>query len=262
MNATWLIASGKGGVGKSSLACALALHLARGNNRVLLIDADVGLRGLDLLLGLQDQVFYELADCLQHQCALQDAMVRHPSVPNLSLLAAGQFARPRDFAPKDLRKILQTLKNRFDIILIDGPAGIGRGLKNFLGACDAYIVVATPDPVCLRDAQTVENLILQQTHQHPYLLLNRFDRGLAADEMIQMPEQTAQTLDMPLLGVVEESQQVYAAMLRNETMATCGDVRVQNEIGRIASRMLGLDAPMADLRLSRWERFTHWLDKR
>ena len=117
-----LIASGKGGVGKSSLAAAMAVILARRGLRTLLIDADVGLRCLDLMLGMQDKVLYELSDCLERRCTLDEALTRHPEYPLLQLMVGGQDARPRDFDIMDLQRVMNTLSRRFDVILIDGPA--------------------------------------------------------------------------------------------------------------------------------------------
>lgn len=235
-----MIASGKGGVGKSTIASSMAVSLARRGLRCLLLDADVGLRNLDLMMGVQDRVFYELSDCLNRRCSLDEAVVAHGSFPLLHLMMAGQEAKPKDFNQKDLTRIAKTLKRRYDIILVDAPAGIGRGVKNFISHCDQFILAATPDDVCLRDTEKIARIIMEATGEHPYLVINRYDRRLARQGVIADPKHTALALDLPLLGVIDQSESVYRAMLAGNTIPEGADAPVVRALESICDRLLGV----------------------
>lgn len=251
MSKAWMMASGKGGVGKSSLAAGLAMVLARRQQHVLLVDADVGLRSLDLMLGMQDKVLYELKDCLDHVCALEETMVAHPRYPLLSLMSAGQSAKPRDFDRPELAEIMAQLRMRFDVIIVDGPAGIGKSLKSFAAVVDEVIVVATADEVSRRDAEKTGNLVRTQTGKTPFLLLNRISPGLIAAGTLLPPDHIAALLDLPLLGAIPDHARVYPAMLAGRTMAECGAAAVASALRSAAGRMLGEDVPHREYRKNR-----------
>lgn len=234
-----LFASGKGGVGKSTISAALAMALARNGLRCLLIDGDIGLRSLDLMLGVQDKVMFEMADCLQRRCTLDDAILIHPEQPHLHLLVGGQEAKPKEFAEKDLRRMLRTLKQRYDYLLIDGPAGLGRGLKNFAKHADRLVLVATADEVCLRDTEKTARVLRQWTGLRPDLLLNRYDERLLRQGLVGIPQGIADALDLALLGVIPRSDAVYAAMLQGKTLLDAEDTQPQQALYRAAASLSG-----------------------
>ncbi len=235
-----LFASGKGGVGKSTIAAALAVALATRGRRVLLLDGDLGLRSLDLILGLQDASLYELADCLERRCTLEEATVPHKEYPSLHLLSGGQQARPKDFAAKDLARVLRTLKKRYDYLLVDGPAGIGRGFKSLLAVADHVVLVATPDNVCLRDTEKVAGIVMQKKDLHPDLVINRYPWELRWSGKIPGPQDIALGLDLPLLGVIPQRESVYIEQMAGITMAQSADMEIADAINRAAERLLGL----------------------
>lgn len=241
-----MFASGKGGVGKSSISAALAVSFARRQLRTVLIDADIGLRSLDLMLGMQDRIFYELTDCMNRQCTLDEALVMHPQYPLMHLLVGGQDARSKDIQAKDLARVMKTLKNRYDLLLIDCPAGIGRGIKNFVGLADRYVLVATPDDICLRDTEKTGKIIFEETGKHPDLLLNRYDWSLMHQGMISGPRVLATAMDMPLLGTLEQSPGVYRGMLTGKTIAELKGDPAAEAIERIAQRLLGMNVPFTE----------------
>ena len=246
MGTVIMFASGKGGVGKSSISAALAVSFARRQLRTALIDADVGLRSLDLMLGMQDKILYELTDCLKRRCTLDEALVMHPQYPLMHLLVGGQDARPKDIQTKDLARVLKTLKSRYDLLLIDCPAGIGRGIKNFVGLADRYVLVATPDDICLRDTEKTARIILEETGKHPDLLLNRYDWELMHQGLISRPQALATAMDMPLLGTLGQSAAIYRGMLAGKTMAELKSDPSAAAIERIAQRLLGMNVPHVD----------------
>lgn len=239
MGKIWLIASGKGGVGKSLAAAGLAVYFANKALKTLIVDADAGLRNQDLILGLENKVLYELNDFILKRCTLEDAMVSHDMYPNLHLLACGQNAEPSDFNNNELNEIFSSIKKQFDIIIIDAPTGIGRGLKNFISLSDECMLIATSDAVCLRDTEKTANILFSIKHQQPYLVINKLEPD--AD---QKPSQIAMALDMKLLGAIPFSKRFHSAMSEGESVLNCKDKNVLFAFYNIASRMQGIYIPL------------------
>lgn len=261
MGKSFLFISGKGGVGKSTLASALAITAAKMGKRVAVIDGDIGLRSLDLLLGLQDKVLYDMADLVSRRCRLDQILIWHSDFPSLCLIVGGQQAKPKDFKKQDLQKIIKTLQKRFDYILVDGPAGLGRGMRNFCDLVDEVVVVATPDPVAIRSAEKLASQ-LYSTGTRPQLLLNRVDveRVLAGE--LQQPQSLALSLDLPLAGVLEENASVYTALLQGKTAAQAGDEALNKALQDILQRLDGKDCPIPEykkVRPTTFQRFLNWL---
>lgn len=251
-----MFASGKGGVGKSSLSSALAYSMASRGLRTLLVDADFGLRSLDLMLGMQDKVLYELSDCLKRRCSLQDALLAHPEQPLLKLLVGGQQTKPKDFEARDLAKMLKTLSPSFDVILVDGPAGLGRGIKLFYDIAKAWVLVATPDNVCLRATEKTAQMLMQQGAERPWLLINRLDAKLLKSGELSRPEDLALALDLPLLGTIPQSEEAYRLLLKGKSLTQAEDQALSGAIDKATDRLLGLEQPQPAVQpLSAWQRF-------
>ena len=240
------IMSGKGGVGKSTLCASLAEYYARKGKRVVLLDGDIGQRCEDLMLNMQDRVVYDLGDVADKTCKLEEAVLAHPALPGLSLLAAPQIMNPSDMKHKAMDKIITRLSEQADILLLDAPAGIGKGLRLLLGSTAEPVIVATPDDVSIRDAERLSALLAEKEEPHPSLVLNRVRPLWVRRGLIPPPDQLALTLDMPLMGVIPESQKIYKALLRHETALNCGDGKVEKAIEVIAARLLGADAPLPE----------------
>ena len=261
MAVTYLFASGKGGVGKTTLAASLGLQLARSGSSVVLVDADIGLRGLDALLNLENQVMYDLVDVIRKDCALSQALLPMDSCPHLHLLPAAQFAQARDVSAKALRKLLRNLRRDYDYILIDCPDGVERGFRNVAGTrvCRPLIVV-TPDDLCLRDAERVLQLLREHPDDpEPRLLVNRLRNDLVRSGEMYSAETISQTLDCPLLGEIPEDEAVYRAQLRHQPLLDF-DCEARNAIARIAQRLKGRQVPLPAIgqrRMTLRERFLH-----
>jgi len=246
MSKVYCFASGKGGVGKSTLSANLAVLLAQRGRSVVLIDCDIGLRALDLFLGVESQIVYDLMDVVRGSCLLSEALLPVPSLPLLRLLPAGQFSRARDLDPKKLKKILNLLRDENDFIFLDCPAGLERGLRNVLNAnIDEAILVTTPDDLCLRDAEQVVSLLDRKDLPRPRLIVNRLQPDLIRAGEMMSAQVIASSLDLPLLGEIPDDPAVYRAQLRRHPFVSYqSDAR--DALTRIASRLDGKDEPFPD----------------
>ncbi len=241
MGRIFAIMSGKGGVGKSTLATALAECYAKQNMRTVLLDGDVGLRCADLMLGMQDRIIYDLGDLADKSCPLEQAMIRHPKLASLFLVAAPQMISASDLKRKEMGRIITKLSDNADVLIIDAPAGIGRGLKNLLGAAAEPVIVATPDDVCLRDAERLNLLLTQQEEPRAVVAVNRVNKKLVRLGEMRAPAQFAAILDMPLIGAVPDSPKVYRALLHHRGALHSGDSNVVKAIENMAARLMGND---------------------
>lgn len=245
MTGCYAIASGKGGVGKSTVTANLGACLARVGRRVVIVDADLGLRSQDALLGLENRVVYDLLDLTRGTCETEQALLPVEAWRGLFLLPAAQFARAKELSPKAFRKVLATLRATCDTVLIDCPAGIERGLRNVLNAGGeeiAPILVATPDDVSLRSAERAFQLMETRGAQRPRLIVNRLNAELIRTHEMMTAQTAAQVLDLPLLGEIPEDPQVYRAQLQHK-LALQYDCEAARAIRRIAERMEGKIVP-------------------
>lgn len=255
MSRIFTIMSGKGGVGKSTLASALAAYYARRGMKCTLLDGDIGLRCADLMLGVQDSVIFDLGDLCGDGCTLEQALLPCPNEPNLTLLAAPQMMKASEFKAREISAVVRRIEKTQDVILLDAPAGVGRGLKNLLGAESTPVIVATPDDVCVRDAERLGMLLTEREKPHPGIVFNRVDRRLVHRGEMLPPKVLAETLDMPLTGILPESPAVYRALLKRRNPLDCGDPQFTSAVENIASRLLGADIPLPDYRPSALMRF-------
>jgi len=241
MSTSWIIASGKGGVGKSTITASLGAAMAREGRKVCIIDADIGLRDQDVLLGLENRIVFDLLDAANGVCTLEQALISPEGTSRLSLLPASQFARAKELEPKAFRKMLTKLKDMFDVILIDCPAGIERGVRGLMNAeIDESVIICTPDDVCIRNAERTASVMEKKGLPRPQLIVNRLSPELIREGEMYTAATVATTLDLPLLGEVPEDQAVYRATLRRITPMDI-DCEARRALTRIAWRMLGSD---------------------
>ena len=244
MNCCYAVLSGKGGVGKTTVTANLGAALAQQGSRVVLIDADIGLRSLDALLSMENRVVYDLIDVARGDCSLSQALIPCESVPGLFLLPAAQFERAKALSPKQLTLIIEDLRQRFDEILIDCPAGIERGLRNVLNAgMDETLLVVTPDDISVRSAERALQLIDAKQAPRPRLIVNQLDTVLIHRREMMSAATVAAVLDLPLLGEIPADQTVYRAMLRHSLLLRY-DCEASRAFRRIAARLRGTKVPL------------------
>jgi septum site-determining protein MinD len=241
-----VITSGKGGTGKTSLTSGLAVALARAGQRTLCIDCDVGLRNLDLSLGMTDAALMDFSDVIEGRCGLDQALTPHPTIPGLSLLTA-PLTLSTDF-PKDrgLGDLLQEAREKSDYILIDSPAGLGAGFQLAVQHADRAIVVAVSDPASLRDAQQVVSKLaaIQTIH----LVVNRVRPSLLR-RMGATIDDAMDTVGLPLLGLVPEDPKVTLAAGKGIPLAELSQRGAARSYQNIARRLQGEEVPLRRMTL-------------
>ena len=245
MGSVWLIASGKGGVGKSMITSGLAVALGRKDSSVCVVDADIGLRSQDTILGVADNVVYDLMDVARGGCNVRQALVRLPGEDDVCLMAASQFARAKDLDAKEFAKIIRELKQTFGYVLIDCPAGLERNMR-ILTQCepDGAIAVVTPDNVSVQDARRLCQLLQSRKIGRPKLIVNRLNPMLIQAGEMRSAESIADELKLELIGEIPEDVHVYRALLTNRRY-TDMDCETRNAVTRIANRLRGqrIDLP-------------------
>ena len=241
MGQTYLFLSGKGGTGKTTVSTSLGLALARKGKRTVLVDADVGLRCADLLLGLENEILYDLSDVAEKRCTLGQALVHCRGTQGFSILSAPQMLRPSDMDKGQMTEIIEALSEKYEYVLIDCPAGLGRGLRNVWSTADDAVVVTTPDDAAVRSAEKLSYLLFDKKGIHPRMILNRADRLLVSVHEEQRPAEISARTDMQLLGVIPDSNDVYRALLMHKTALQCDSFSVRRAFLRTADRMTGTE---------------------
>ena len=244
MGSVIVITSGKGGTGKTTLAGGVGAALARQGRQVLCLDADVGLRNLDLVLGMADAALMDFSDVMAGQCSLARAVTPHLTVPGLYLLTA-PLTLPEDFAGESgFRALLDQAREQYDFVLVDSPAGIGSGFRLAVSGADRAVVVATGDQASLRDAQRVAAELRGQCPVH--LVVNRVRRRILR-RLGATIDDAMDTAGLPLLGLVPEDVQVMLAAgggLPACQVTRWGAVRACENIAR---RLAGEQVPLMPL---------------
>jgi septum site-determining protein MinD len=242
-----LICSGKGGVGKTTLTANLGIALAKLGERTTVLDADFGLRNLDLLLGLENRIIYTAQEVLSGACRLEQALVKHKQQPNLCLLPAGNPRMLEWLTPEDMQKIVNLVAAQADYVLIDCPAGVEQGFKNAALAAREAIVITTPEISAVRDADRVIGLLNTMNVQPVQLVLNRVRPKMVANQEMLAVDAVTDILALPLLGLVVEDEQVIVATNRGEPLTlTESSSAAGRAYHNIARRLRGEDVPLID----------------
>ena len=199
-----VVTSGKGGVGKTTVAVHLAARLAQKGQRVVLCDADFGLNNVDVTAGVEELVTYDVVDVIEGRCRAKQALIRHPKYPNLYVLTSSHSAPERYVSPQAVKVVLDTLSPQFDFIFIDCPAGIDEGFHRAVAAAEEAIVVTSPSVSALRDANRALTLLKSYRLQTLSLVVNMVRGDLLVSGECLTPIQIADLLKLPLLGILPE----------------------------------------------------------
>ena len=236
-----VITSGKGGVGKTTTTANLGTALAQRGAKVALVDADVGLRNLDIVLGLESRVRHHVLDVLEEKVSLDDALVHDKHSENLCLLAAAQTREKDEVDTEKMRALIQTLCTKFDYVLIDCPAGIEKGFVNAVVGADEAIVVCTPEVSAVRDVDRVVGLLGNRFR--PQLIINRVRPLLVQKGKMLSVEDVNSILRLPLLGVIADEPDVIISTNKGEPVALRADSKTGAAYRAIAARVAGEDVP-------------------
>ena len=249
MSKVWMLASGKGGTGKTTLAACLGIALGRMGQKVCVVDASTGLRGADLPLGLENRVVFDALDVTGDVCSLDEALVRHETIENLWLLSASQAAEADELTEKLMERLVKRLRKKFDVVLIDCPGGVERNVTDFAEIVDACILTVMPDDASIRAAERLNSLLFEKGCKEMYLAVNFVNEKWVHDGLTPPPEQLALVLDAPLLGDLPYSERVYRALLQHKTPLETNEKDFSAAISQMASRMLGRDVPFKTYRI-------------
>ncbi len=242
------VTSGKGGVGKSTVTANVATALAMKGYKVVAIDADIGLRNLDLILGLENRIVYDIVHVVEGVVPPEKALVKDKKTKNLYLLPAAQTKDKSAVKPEDLIKIVEELRNKFDFIFIDSPAGIEEGFKTAVAPADTIIVVANPEMASIRDADRVIGLCEAMGKPEPKLVINRIDpEKVARGDMLDVDD-VLNILSLELIGVVPEDKNMVAYINRGEPAVLFPESIAGKALRNVAERLLGREVPFLELK--------------
>ena len=238
MSKSYLIASGKGGVGKSTLSAALGAAFAKRGKRVLIIDMDMGMRNMDIVLGVRKSVRFNLYDAVKKLCSIQMALVAVPENPGLYLLPAANLESIKDIEKDELKRFTERVKKEFDVIIIDAPSGVEKSFKAALRIAMNAIVVTTPDGPSMSDCINCADYLEKRGYDRPLLVVNRLREEWIRDGSMLSARDIAVKMRLPLLGGIPEDDMIYRASVRGENPTAASSVLLSSAVD-MAARLCG-----------------------
>jgi len=242
-----VITSGKGGVGKTTTSANIGTALALLGKKVIMVDTDIGLRNLDVVMGLENRIIYDLVDVAEGRCRLPQALVKDKRFDELYMLPAAQTKDKHSVTPDQVKEIVTQLKRESDYVIIDCPAGIEQGFKNAVSGADRAIVVTTPENAAVRDADRIIGLLEGENIKSPKLVINRIRANmLKSGDMLDIDE-ICQVLAIDLIGIVPDDEYVIKAANKGEPTVVNPNSKASIAYRNIARRILGDSVPLMPL---------------
>ena len=245
-----VITSGKGGVGKTTTTANIGAGLSRFDKKVVVIDTDLGLRNLDVVMGLENQIVYNLVDVIEGTCRLKQALVRDKRYENLYLLPSAQTKDKSSVSPGQMKKLTAQLRDEFDYILLDCPAGIEQGFQNAIAGADRALVVTTPEVSAIRDADRIIGLLESNQLRRISLIINRIRMDMVKRGDMMSVDDVTEILSVPLIGAIPDDEQVVIGTNQGEPV-----IGLASHAGKayenICKRIMGVEVPFMDLNSSR-----------
>jgi septum site-determining protein MinD len=243
-----VITSGKGGVGKTTTSANLGMALAKMGRQVALIDADFGLRNLDLLLGLENRIVYTAVEVLSRECRLEQALVKDKRQPNLVLLPAAQNRTKESVTPDQMKLLVNALAQKYQYVVIDSPAGIENGFKNAIAPAKEALIVTTPEISAVRDADRVVGLLEAAGVKKMHLIINRLKPAMVRANDMMSVQDVQELLAVPLIGVIPDDEKVIVSTNKGEPLVLSDTVSLASmAFDNIARRLEGETVDFLDL---------------
>lgn len=247
MSKVIVVTSGKGGVGKTTTTANLGTALAMAGYKVVLVDADIGLRNLDLVMGLENRVVYDLVNVVEGTCRLKQALIKDKRQKELYMLPAAQTRDKDAVSAEQMKQLCDDLRKDFDYIFIDCPAGIEQGFKNAIAGADEAIVVTTPEVSAVRDADRIIGLLEANEIRDPKLLVNRVRVNMVKSGNMLNVEDIIELLAINLLGVVPDDEDIIITSNKGEPAVMNQNTKTGQAYMNISKRILGEEVPLLDL---------------
>jgi len=247
MAKVFVITSGKGGVGKTTTTANLGVGLATRGKRTLLIDADIGLRNLDVVMGLENRIVYDLIDVIEGKCRMKQAFIKDKRCENLYLLPAAQTRDKDAISPEQMKVLIDALKEDFDYIIIDCPAGIEQGFKNAISGADQAFIVTTPEISAVRDADRIIGLLEANEIRNSKLIVNRLKSNMVREgNMLDVPD-IKDILAIDVIGVIPDDENIVISTNKGEPLVYKGSSLAAQAYNNISQRVLGNEVEFLNL---------------
>ena len=244
MNHVIVVTSGKGGVGKTTTTANLGVGLAQRGKSVVLIDTDIGLRNLDVVLGLENRIVYDLVDVVEGTCRLKQALIKDKRYEGLYLLPAAQTKNKMAVSPEQMKELVAQISVDYDYVLIDCPAGIERGFSNAIAGAKSAIVVTVPEVSSVRDADRIIGLLSAEEIDDVHLLVNRYRPSLAKKGDMLGLDDVTEILGVEAIGVVPEDDMIFRSSNLGEPAVTDPKSRAGMAYKNVVARILGESIPL------------------
>jgi len=241
------ITSGKGGVGKTTIAANLGAALANLGQKVVCIDADIGLRNLDVVLGLENRIVYDIVDIVEGRCRLRQAMIRDKRLSELYLIPAAQKRDKTSVSPSDMVRLCDELRLDHDWVIVDSPAGIERGFRNAIAPADLVYVVTNPEVSAVRDADRIIGLVEAEEKGPAKLIINRLNIDMVRRGDMLSTEDIVDLLAIDLIGIIPEDEKVIVSTNRGLPISLDGKSQAGEALRNVARRTMGEKVEFIDL---------------